>query len=51
MHQRIRMLFGAPYGVTMKSSRKYGTVFELCLPLIWGNTEGDMEQNETDHAD
>jgi two-component system sensor histidine kinase YesM len=43
VHQRIQMIFGVPYGVTISSKENKGTTFILRLPLTWDNTEGGYE--------
>ncbi len=35
VHQRLRLLYGEPYGVNIMSTEKRETVFVLSLPLIW----------------
>lgn len=35
VHQRLRLLYGEPYGVNIISTKKRETVFVLSLPLIW----------------
>lgn len=39
VHQRIQLLYGSDYGVSILSSRPGETLFLVSLPLLW--TEGD----------
>lgn len=41
VHQRLRLMYGSPYGVTMNSEEGHGTTFILRLPLIWENESGE----------
>ena len=35
VHQRLRLLYGEPYGVDILSTEERGTVFVISLPLTW----------------
>lgn len=43
VHQRIQMIFGVPYGVTVNSKENKGTTFIIRLPLTWDETEGGYD--------
>ncbi len=36
VHQRIRLLYGEPYGLTLDRSVECGASFEIRLPIYWG---------------
>lgn len=37
VHQRIRLLHGEPYGITIDQSVQQGAAFHIRLPIEWGN--------------
>jgi two-component system sensor histidine kinase YesM len=37
VHQRIRLLHGEPYGITIDQSARQGVTFDIRLPIEWGN--------------
>lgn len=43
VHQRIQMIFGVPYGVTVSSEENKGTTFIIRLPLTWDEMEGGYD--------
>jgi len=43
VHQRIQMIFGVPYGVTVSSMENKGTTFIIRLPLAWDKAEGGYD--------
>jgi len=36
VHERIRLTYGDPYGLTIESSVGKGTIIEVCLPVLYG---------------
>lgn len=39
VHQRIRILYGDSYGVTLFKTNKHETVFAISLPLMWNGDD------------
>lgn len=41
VHQRIRLLYGEPYGLYLDKTVKQGVLFTIRLPIHWGN-QGEL---------